>query len=309
VWIPTPDDGPALRCSPWARALDVDPIGTADSYAGFCAVEWPLPWPRRIADVPELAPLAAALRERSMRLQGLVPAQSSAPRRRIVCYRRPPGAGFAAYERAEVLARPGDVLTAAMHLVDGGAGDGAAGPVSADVLVCGHGRRDVCCGALGTAVSQELEQGVLGPGVRCWRTSHTGGHRFAPTALVFPEGTVWAFVDSPMLRRIVHREGPLEDLLPRYRGCAGLPSPAVQALERVALVEMGWDLFDCHRHGEQLGGGRVRLSAHSAGGTALVWEGTVVTSRLLPVPECGRPIAEATETEPELAVIDARRIS
>jgi hypothetical protein len=180
--------------------------------------------------------------------------------------------------------------------------------VTADVLVCAHGRRDVCCGALGTVLAQELERGVLGPGIRCWRTSHTRGHRFAPTAFVFPEGTAWAFVDAVLLRRVVHREGPVEELLPRYRGCAGLGSPALQALERAVLVQTGWDLFDRARQGEHVGGDRVRLTARSAGGTTQVWEGTVVTGRLLPVPQCGRPIGEATKSEPELGIADVRQI-
>jgi hypothetical protein len=310
VSIPWPGEGRPLRCSPWAQGIDIDPVGTAGSYTGFCAVEWPLPWPRDMAGVPELAPLASMLDERGMRLQALVPAENSASRRRVICYLRQPGEGFAHYQRAEALARPGDVLTAAVDLLDGGDGDGATGDrVAADVLVCSHGRRDVCCGALGTAVAQELEQGLLGPGVRCWRTSHTRGHRFAPTALVFPEGTAWAYVDASMLRRIVHRQGGLDEVLSRYRGCAGLGSPAVQALERVALADVGWDLFDRVRHGEELGDGRVRLSARAAEGTVEVWEGTVVTSRWLPVPECGRPIDEARKSEPELAVADVRRIS
>ena len=51
---------------------------------------------------------------------------------------------------------------------------------------------DRCCGSLGTALAQELlaDPLQLGDDVRVWRTSHTGGHRFAPTALVLPQGTV-----------------------------------------------------------------------------------------------------------------------
>ncbi len=310
VSIPSPGEGRPLRCSPWAQGVEVDPVGTAGTYAGFCAVEWPLPWLRDMAELPELAPLASVLRERGMRLQALVPARLGGSKRRVICYLRGPGEGFAGYRRTEALARPGDVLTVAADLLDGrDAGGAIDDPVTADVMVCCHGRRDVCCGALGTVVAQELERGLLGPGVRCWRTSHTRGHRFAPTAFVFPEGTAWAYVEAAMLRRIVHREGALDEMLPRYRGCAGLSSPAVQALERVALAEVGWDLFDHARHGEELGGGRVRLSARSDDGTARVWQGTAVTTRWLPVPECGRPIHEAKSSQPQLAVIDVSRIS
>ena len=54
---------------------------------------------------------------------------------------------------------------------------------------------------------------------------------------------------------IVARDGPLDDLLPRYRGCSGLSSPAVQALERAVFAELGWSLFDMARSGAGSPGG------------------------------------------------------
>src|SRR5262245_33807 len=51
----------AARCSDFARAEDLDPAGTAGSYAGFGVVELPLPWPRDVGAQPEVAPAAAAL--------------------------------------------------------------------------------------------------------------------------------------------------------------------------------------------------------------------------------------------------------
>ena len=48
------------------------------------------------------------------------------------------------------------------------------------LLVCTHGGRDRCCGSDGTRLFQAL---FPPPGVRVWRTSHTAGHRFAPTAI------------------------------------------------------------------------------------------------------------------------------
>ena len=50
-----------------------------------------------------------------------------------------------------------------------------------DVLVCTHGTRDTCCGSLGTRLWRDLDAG----GATVRRTSHTGGHRFAPTAVTF----------------------------------------------------------------------------------------------------------------------------
>src|SRR5690606_16306501 len=173
----------------------------------------PLPWPSDIAEHGDLAGVAAALAAAGLRLQGLVPGPERDPAgdRRILGFVRPAGP-FDRY-RAVSWAAPAASLSEALAAVadsaasaapdPGGPGDGldagrAARPAAVPeaerhVLVCTHGRRDACCGALGTRLSTALPG--LGPEVRVWRTSHTGGHRFAPTALVLPEGTAWAYLD------------------------------------------------------------------------------------------------------------------
>ena len=64
----TPD--PGLRCSPWTRAQHVDPIGSAGAFDALILVEWPLPWPADVADIPELAAASAAP---GVRLMTVVP--------------------------------------------------------------------------------------------------------------------------------------------------------------------------------------------------------------------------------------------
>lgn len=61
-----------------------------------------------------------------------------------------------------------------------------SGPIDPLCLVCAHGRRDRCCGVLGSAVfrAAQAEQ------VDVWQTSHLGGHRFAACALWLPNGTM-----------------------------------------------------------------------------------------------------------------------
>lgn len=296
-----------VRCSAWIREQEVDPIGTAGCYAGYLLLEWPLPWPRDLSEVDDLAAVHAALAGTGLRLQGLVPSSGDDEARRIVRYTPKAGPGFAGYERAERLVAVDRVEEAAIALARGDDGDppGTNATVTDDVLVCTHGKRDVCCGSQGTALVQALSADPAGFGgtVRLWRTSHTGGHRFAPTAIVLPQGTAWAFLDEDALRRIVDRDGPLDDLLPRYRGCPGLGSPAVQALEREAFRDVGWDWLDWARSGEQLDDGLVRLEGRSPAGERNSWEATVEVARLVPVPECGHPIGDAKKSEPELRVI------
>ena len=287
-------DGP--RCAEWAREMGVDPVGTAGLYGGFLLVEWPLPWPRDASEVEALGAVHEALAGTGIRLQLVVP-RADAPTRTTVLHRRTPDAAgwFTRFDRVARAVDPGDVAAAAADLVATGTGD--TEPFT-DVLVCGHGARDRCCGSLGTA----LALGSLAAGRIVRRTSHTGGHRFAPTGIVLPDATTWAFLDDESLARIVDRNGPLDDLLPRYRGCAALGPPAVQAVERVAFGEIGWSWLDHRRRGIELGDGRVRLEAVSPTGEELTWEAEVEPGRLLPVPECGRPPESAPKSEAEVVV-------
>jgi hypothetical protein len=304
--VTTLETGP--RCSAWIREQEVDPIGSAGSFSGYLLLEWPLPWPRDLSEISDLAPVHAALAGSGLRLQGLVPLFGDEEARRVIRYTPTAGPGFGGYERAERIVTLERVVDTAVELALGAPGepDWARAAVTHDVLVCTHGSRDTCCGAQGTALVMELsaDPARFGGAIRLWRTSHTGGHRFAPTAIFLPQGTMWASMDTDAMRRIVAREGPLDDLLPRYRGCPGMASPAIQAIEREAFAEVGWDWLRWHRVGEHLDDGRVRVTGTSPTGEEAWWEGAVELRRDVPVPDCGRPIAEAKKSEAELAVVD-----
>ncbi|MCU4185359.1 hypothetical protein K6U06_13375 [Acidiferrimicrobium sp. IK] len=320
---PGTDEQIDLRCAAQMRAAGADPGGTAGTYDGYLLVEWPRPWPPDMGDIAALAPVRALLGDHArrlgenIRLQGLVPERPD--RRRVVLYRRDEGP-FSGYARRELDAsvapqldpdgaRAGDPETVGFRLADAAAtllaGPGhdaaPAAPVWRDVLVCTHGRRDRCCGSWGTELWQALSGADLPGDISLWRTSHTGGHRYAPTMLVLPEGTAWGFVDAGSARAILRREEPIEALLPLYRGCAGLPSPAVQAVERAVLAELGWSLLDTPRTGEDLGDGRVALVV-DPDGDAMRWEATVNAGRVLPVPDCGALPSPGAKTATEQLV-------
>lgn len=301
----------ADHCSEWARDQGVDPVGTAGSYNGYLLVEWPLPWPRDVSEIVELTAVHEALRGTGIRLQAIAPI-SAPTRRHVVLYRRAAGSAAGSLARTELTVDGGDLVAAALDLLAGTAPASThdATAVTTDLLICGHGRRDRCCGSLGTALSLAIatEPDALGTGVRVWRTSHTGGHRFAPTAIVLPEATAWAFADVDALARIVARHGALDDLLPRFRGCSGLGSGALQALDRAVLEAVGWDWLDHDRLGEDLGDGRVALTGARRGASSR-WEAVVSVARHSLVPDCGKPIATARKTEAELVVSHLARVA
>lgn len=145
---------------------------------------------------------------------------------------------------------------------------------------------------------------VAGPEVRLWRTSHTGGHRFAPTALVLPSATLWAWVDVPLLDRVVRAEGAMADVLSRYRGCATLGPPAHQAVEKSVLAQVGWPLLSSRRRASAVGDGRVRLETESFG----TWEARPTEGRHVPQPECRTPPGLAVKQSVEWVVDEVRQV-
>ena len=288
----------AARCSALTRSLGVSPIGSAGAYDGFVLVEHPLPWGKDVGDDAGLAPVLEAIERAKKpgerwRVQALVPATPVGDDRRAIVYRAAEdGTGYRRTEGprgdiAALMAGPGEV------------------PTFQDVLICTHGRRDVCCGTAGTELWKLLSERlhVLGPSVRLWRTSHTGGHRFAPTAIVFPRGQYWAWLDAEVLRRVVHREGDVAAIAAHYRGSAAMATPALQAAEREAFVAEGWDWLDYRKWSrEDADTGNAVIEFERPDGSRGRYDVTVTVERMMGVPICGEPIEAATKSEPDLRV-------
>lgn len=307
-----PLSGPA--CSDWAKANQLDPAGSAGNYRGFLLVEQPLPWPRDASLITELGDVATAAAEAGLRLQLVVePGGRVAGERRVICYLNDGSGRLAApSEGWEMVAtdRPStEMVEQAVALPLGGAAHGwrPIGASVVDLLVCTHGSRDTCCGSRGTELSRALEREGFGSpegAVRVWRTSHTGGHRFAPTAIVLPFATMWAWADSDLLRRVVACEGPIDAVLDRYRGYACLGSPAQQAVERAVAGEVGWPLFTQWRRAHDAGEGLVRLETAEAG----TWLASVREGRRVPQPDCRTGPNPAKKWSVEWTVEDLRPV-
>ncbi|MGI8948428.1 MAG: sucrase ferredoxin [Ornithinimicrobium sp.] len=125
-----------------------------------------------------------------------------------------------------------DDLDSAVHLLSERAGGGSAPPpVRAParepelLLVCTHGRHDVCCATRGRPVAAALARRWP---EATWECSHTGGDRFAANVVVLPDGVAYGGLDPDSALDVVtghHRGAPSAAHL---RGVAGHP-PAVQA--------------------------------------------------------------------------------
>ena len=82
-------------------------------------------------------------------------------------------------------------------------------------LVCTHGARDACCAAAGPSVFRELSEKK---GIKAWRTTHVGAHRFAANLVMLPEGIYYGRVDEENLKRIASSHLREEIFLDCYRG-------------------------------------------------------------------------------------------
>ncbi|MEL6355088.1 MAG: sucrase ferredoxin [Cyanobacteria bacterium J06627_28] len=116
-----------------------------------------------------------------------------------------------------------------------------------DVLICTHGMRDKCCARFGQPLFIQAKQmassGKLSS-VRPWKTSHIGGHRFAPTAITFPDGRYYGRLSPENLQAVLTRHGPVSRLKEIYRGWGLLPAP-LQIAERIFFLNNGWVWLDC----------------------------------------------------------------
>ena len=109
------------------------------------------------------------------------------------------------------------------------------------VLVCTHGRHDVCCAVKGNPIAAALLNGEHKE--LTWKASHIGGDRFAGNIAYFPEGIFLGRVPVQYAESLVGtlREGRLPM---RYlRGRTGYPF-VVQAAEHLLRERLGTDRID-----------------------------------------------------------------
>ncbi len=123
----------------------------------------------------------------------------------------------------------GDVMAAAPWLAEQNGGV---------LLVCANGRRDPCCARLGGPLGRHLL--AAHPG-RVWESSHLGGHRFAPTALVLPTGQVLGRLTPALAQSALRAAGEGALVSPgagHDRGRSHL-APHVQVADAFARAEKG----------------------------------------------------------------------
>jgi hypothetical protein len=233
-------------CADAARRSGEDKVGTATSYQTYVLVECPSPWQGEAfetATIPEnLRSLIGEFKSlgRSVRFLLIAQRHPSTAFSKVIIYDRSNSHNFQKYELNVTTLE--QVAGAVEHYFAGNRLDFDRSS-SRDILICTHGSHDQCCARYGNpfymqAMSIVQELGLTD--VRVWKSSHFGGHRFAPTAIAFPDGRYYGGLDGAALRSILTRTGNVADLRRVYRGLSGLP-PELQGLERDLWLQHGWE--------------------------------------------------------------------
>jgi len=311
-------------CSQVTRALGEDPAGSTPVWERCLVMELAGPWEPDVAGsrhFPALVREALAHAEAHgppARLQCILPdpAYSEPGKTRLMLFTRPAGM-FATHDCAEYLVPDADAPALAAALLDP-LFTPASPPVSfeqhrvsgkrqRDLLVCTHGSRDACCASLGFPLYKALREPAGGEGMRVWRTSHTGGHRFAPTLIDLPDGRYWAHLDGAAVDAVVRRQGDAVAMRRHYRGWAGVSGAPAQVAEREAFLREGWRWLDYPKSTTQtVDGGRITVRLeHDDGGKRLAYEAVVEQSGTVPLPACMSPKSKGDT--PQYRVVSFRR--
>lgn len=284
-----------VSCALVARDLGESLAGTAAETTGWIAVEHPGPWTSRAPTHAELGDAADHLDVEGARVQLI---------RRVRHLHEPVAPttghtvllGHAAVDPADrwleqlTVGRLADLDRLDPTVVTSPRPPGVGEPVDHDVwLVCTHARRDACCALHGRPAALALDDA----GVEVWETTHTGGHRFAATAVVLPDGLAFGRLDTVDVVEVAGQlaAGRIDPDLLRGRCAADRPAQAAEIALRRHLEERRRDAVLPTRTEHDT----VHLTAD---GTA--WAATVTAEALTPP----RPVSDdADPTHPTNHVV------
>lgn len=323
--LPASDDAP--RCAAHAAVIGTDPGGTSIAADAVALVEVPLPWSKPVfanGVLEGLRPMMDLHAGPTRVLATVPPVERDVHSRIGVALHWRVGAGTrSAYFEADGSDGLHGLFAHLDHQspadpVPQGAGFASVGYAENEraVLICTQGSHDVCCGSEGTRLAADFEAVLrayrvadidepyagaptAGGRVTVYRVSHTGGHRFAPTAMTLPDGRMWAGIEAGEVATILDRTADAARLAPRCRGWWGAATGPAQVGERAVFAATGWPLESMPREVRSRRTAdvwEVDVIADSAG---RAWTATVHESRTVPTIACramgGLPAKPATE--------------
>jgi hypothetical protein len=243
-------------CADAARQAGEDMIGSANYYQTYVLLECPMPWHTEALESPaipaNLKGLAVKIKQTKRSVKFLLINQHQRKKDtsiKVIIYDRQPPPFSGKFQKFEFNING---LEQAAELVKNYLSgrmsdcDSHSSPAR-DFLICTHGSHDQCCARYGTPFYMQataMVKDLCLTDVRIWKTSHFGGHRFAPTAIAFPDGRYYGGLDGESFRGILTRTGSMNHIQRVYRGWSFLPAE-IQVLERDLFMQQGWEWLRC----------------------------------------------------------------
>ncbi|MCT7957526.1 sucrase ferredoxin [Laspinema palackyanum] len=252
-----------LSCSELTRQAGNSLSGTALNYDNYLLVECPPPWSSYDLETPRIPDNLRAVGDeiydnkpiKNRILLIYNPLYHPQNTIRVLAFRKPAGYSLGYVGQEFFVSDINEVASLAQTCFNTPPKEGEANSLKTrDILICTHGQNDRCCARYGNPLYRQalkiIEEFSL-TDIRIWQTSHIGGHRFAPTAIGFPDGRYYGQIDSSALQAILMQSGSIQDLTKAYRGWGILPKP-VQLLEKELLTKWGWTGFNFAMNGRIL---------------------------------------------------------
>ncbi|AFW93880.1 sucrase ferredoxin [Dolichospermum sp. UHCC 0684] len=241
-------------CADHSREIQEDVIGSATNHQTYILVECPTPWVSEAFNskwVPDnLRILVADVKRAKLSIHFLLIANDETHREEqttLLIYQQEKGSSNGYRKQEFKLPNIEQVAGVVRKWLTGvSVDDEIASNTTRDILVCTHGSHDQCCAKYGNPFYFHAQNTIFDlqlNHLRIWRSSHFGGHRFAPTAIDFPQGRYYGVLDQDTFKSILTQTGNIECLNKVYRGWGILPNP-LQILERELMLRLGWDWFN-----------------------------------------------------------------
>jgi len=239
------------RCSEITRELKLDSGGTALKADFLLAVDVPLPWPKPVFNHEFLTGVVELLDDYflSARLLASVPENNDHLTVTVYELKEDVHQTKSLLHRTQCTFHPSNLLEVLKKTFDGEIKEEVRENLQdeqvRELWLCTQGSHDICCGSAGTALYLEAEENLHEVKIR--RVSHLGGHRFAPTAVTFPDGRMWSHLNMENLEQIFNQTPVTEELIKKNRGWCGSKKGAEQIAEREGLNLYGWNWNKYHR--------------------------------------------------------------
>lgn len=241
-------------CSDHSRQTGENVIGTATNYDTYILVECPTPWTSEAFNskwVPEnLRILVEEVQDAKLPIRFLLIANDVTNKidyTTLLIYQKQPGLSHGYNKREFKLENIQQAAAVVRKFLRGRMPEYEIETnVTRDILVCTHGSHDKCCAKYGNPFYYYATDTVSDfnvDNIRLWKSSHFGGHRFAPTAIDLPQGRYYGLLEQDSFRSILTRNGDIECLNQVYRGWGILPT-AIQVLEKELMLRHGWEWFN-----------------------------------------------------------------